>query len=162
CERPGPTAGPPPPRAEERPDPCDYHAGPPARRTPRWSSGYRNDILAPGPGETRRRGDSEPRFPVGAGHGSLCRRHLRPGDPGRGRLLRFHRPPHSLHVKRNRNVVLGGALLSIIVLSALAAPLISPFDPIKTNQRLSLERPSLEHPMGTDRFGRDIFSRVVW
>ena len=53
-------------------------------------------------------------------------------------------------------------MLLLIVLAALTAPLISPYDPIKTNQRLSLTPPSLEHLMGTDRFGRDIFSRVVW
>jgi len=45
---------------------------------------------------------------------------------------------------------------------ALAAPLISPYDPIKTNQRAPLEAPSGRHLMGTDRFGRDILSRVLW
>jgi len=63
---------------------------------------------------------------------------------------------------RSRSAVLGGSVLIVIVLAALAAALISPYDPIKTNQRLSLEGPSLGHLMGTDRFGRDIFSRVVW
>jgi peptide/nickel transport system permease protein len=63
---------------------------------------------------------------------------------------------------RNRSALVGGGVLALIVLAALAAPLVSPFDPIKSNQRLSLEAPSLAHLMGTDRFGRDIFSRVVW
>jgi peptide/nickel transport system permease protein len=63
---------------------------------------------------------------------------------------------------RSRSALLGGTVLLLIVLAALAAPLISPYDPIKTNQRLSLEQPSLDHVMGTDRFGRDIFSRVVF
>jgi peptide/nickel transport system permease protein len=67
-----------------------------------------------------------------------------------------------LRVMRSRSAIAGGALLLLILASALAAPLISPYDPIKTNQRLSLEQPSLDHLMGTDRFGRDIFSRVVW
>ncbi len=58
--------------------------------------------------------------------------------------------------------MIGGGVLLLIVLAALAAPLISPYDPIKTNQRLSLQQPSPDHLMGTDRFGRDIFSRVVW
>jgi ABC-type dipeptide/oligopeptide/nickel transport system permease subunit len=58
--------------------------------------------------------------------------------------------------------LIGGAVLLLIILAALAAPLISPYDPIKTNQRLSLQAPSLAHLMGTDRFGRDILSRVVW
>jgi peptide/nickel transport system permease protein len=65
-------------------------------------------------------------------------------------------------VLRNKSALVGGIVLLVIVLVALAAPLISPYDPIKTNQRLSLEAPSREHVMGTDRFGRDIFSRVVF
>jgi peptide/nickel transport system permease protein len=67
-----------------------------------------------------------------------------------------------LRVAHSRSAVVGGSLLLLVILAALAAPLISPYDPIKTNQRLSLEAPSLAHLMGTDRFGRDIFSRVVW
>jgi peptide/nickel transport system permease protein len=63
---------------------------------------------------------------------------------------------------RSRSALIGGVVLLLIVLTALAAPLISPYDPIKTNQRLSLGQPSFEHLMGTDRFGRDIFSRVLW
>ena len=65
-------------------------------------------------------------------------------------------------ILRNRSALLGGSVLLLIVFLSLAAPLISPYDPIKTNQRLSLESPSPEHLMGTDRFGRDIFSRVLY
>jgi peptide/nickel transport system permease protein len=63
---------------------------------------------------------------------------------------------------RSRSALVGGGVLLLIIAAALAAPLISPYDPIKTNQRLSLQQPSFEHLMGTDRFGRDVFSRVVW
>src|SRR5689334_4680913 len=63
---------------------------------------------------------------------------------------------------RNRSALVGGVVLVVIVLIALSAPLLAPYDPIKTNQRLSLTPPSSEHLMGTDRFGRDIFSRVIW
>jgi peptide/nickel transport system permease protein len=62
----------------------------------------------------------------------------------------------------SRSALIGGSVLLLIILIALAAPLLSPYDPIKTNQRLSLGQPSLDHLMGTDRFGRDIFSRVLW
>jgi peptide/nickel transport system permease protein len=65
-------------------------------------------------------------------------------------------------ILRNRSALVGGSVLLLIVLLSLAAPLISPYDPIKTNQRLSLASPSAEHLMGTDRFGRDIFSRVLY
>jgi len=63
---------------------------------------------------------------------------------------------------KSRSALIGGGVLLAIVLLAIAAPVISPYDPIKTNQRLSLEQPSLDHLMGTDRFGRDIFSRVLF
>jgi ABC-type dipeptide/oligopeptide/nickel transport system permease subunit len=65
-------------------------------------------------------------------------------------------------LRRSSSALVGGVLLLMMILSALLAPLVSPYDPIKTSQRTSLEAPSLAHPMGTDRFGRDIFSRVLW
>jgi peptide/nickel transport system permease protein len=63
---------------------------------------------------------------------------------------------------RNPSALVGGTILLVFVLLALCAPLASPYDPIKTNQRTSLKAPSMEHPLGTDRFGRDVFSRIVW
>jgi ABC-type dipeptide/oligopeptide/nickel transport system permease subunit len=65
-------------------------------------------------------------------------------------------------LKRSKSAVVGGLLLFAIGLSAILAPMISPYDPIKSNQRSPLEAPGLTHVMGTDRFGRDILSRVVW
>jgi peptide/nickel transport system permease protein len=63
---------------------------------------------------------------------------------------------------RSTSALVGGGLLLAVVLAALLAPQLSPYDPIKANQRSSLEAPSLAHPFGTDRFGRDILSRVLW
>jgi peptide/nickel transport system permease protein len=63
---------------------------------------------------------------------------------------------------RNKSAVIGGSVLLAVIAAALLAPLISPYDPIKASQRTSLEAPSLSHPMGTDRFGRDLLSRVLW
>ena len=68
----------------------------------------------------------------------------------------------TIELLRNRSALIGGGVLLLVMLTALAAPLISPYDPIKSNQRLSLGQPSAEHWMGTDRFGRDILSRVMW
>ena len=45
---------------------------------------------------------------------------------------------------------------------ALFAPWIAPFDPIAQNTDMSLLGPSLGHPFGTDNYGRDILSRVIW
>ncbi len=63
---------------------------------------------------------------------------------------------------RSTSAMVGGGLLLAVVLAALLAPQLSPYDPIKANQRASLEAPTLAHPFGTDRFGRDILSRVLW
>ena len=53
------------------------------------------------------------------------------------------------------------AVLALIVLVALLAPVISPHDPLKVSAD-NLEGPSPKHLFGTDQFGRDIFSRVLW
>lgn len=74
-------------------------------------------------------------------------------SPGRHALRRL---------ARSRSAIVGSVLLVAIALTAILAPIISPYNPIKANQRLSLEAPSPGHLMGTDRFGRDIFTRVLW
>jgi peptide/nickel transport system permease protein len=56
----------------------------------------------------------------------------------------------------------GLGLFAFFVLLALAAPLVAPFDPIAQNADVRLQAPSLLHPFGTDNFGRDILSRVIW
>lgn len=48
-----------------------------------------------------------------------------------------------------------------IVLVAIFADVIAPYDPIEPDYSASVEGPSLEHPMGTDLTGRDILSRVI-
>ena len=49
----------------------------------------------------------------------------------------------------------------ILVVTALLAPLLSPYDPLKSSLRDRYQKPSLQHPFGTDELGRDVFSRVV-
>lgn len=56
----------------------------------------------------------------------------------------------------------GGALLLGFVLVALLAPLIAPYDPIFQDATVRLAAPSLAHPFGTDNYGRDILSRVMF
>ena len=45
---------------------------------------------------------------------------------------------------------------------ALAAPLVSPYDPLKQNLGNALSRPGRAHLLGTDNVGRDVLSRVIW
>ena len=54
-----------------------------------------------------------------------------------------------------------GLTLGWIVL-ALFAPWIAPYDPIAQDVSNALSGPSLAHPFGTDNFGRDVLSRVIW
>lgn len=56
----------------------------------------------------------------------------------------------------------GGGLLAAFVLVAVLAPVIAPFDPILQDPQVRLQPPSPAHPLGTDNFGRDILSRVIW
>lgn len=63
---------------------------------------------------------------------------------------------------RNRLALLGALIILMLLICALLAPLIAPYDPIKTNIRARLQGPSAEHLFGTDDLGRDIFSRVLY
>jgi len=49
-----------------------------------------------------------------------------------------------------------------MIVAALFAPWIAPFDPEENNFDTMLLAPSMTHLLGTDEFGRDIFSRIVW
>ncbi len=56
----------------------------------------------------------------------------------------------------------GILVITAAVLLALFAPVFAPFDPILHDTSNTLRPPSLTHPFGTDNFGRDVFSRVIW
>lgn len=51
--------------------------------------------------------------------------------------------------------------LVIVVLVAVLAPVIAPYDPVHITSD-TLAHPSLRHPFGTDQFGRDMLSRLIW
>jgi len=65
-------------------------------------------------------------------------------------------------VRRHPTVAVGGALLVVIVVAALAAPWLGTVDPISINPSQRLRGMSAEHWFGTDRFGRDLYSRVIY
>lgn len=71
-------------------------------------------------------------------------------------------PGRRLGLRRRSTLVIGLGLLGAFVFVALAAPLVAPYDPIAQNAAVRLQGPSLAHPLGTDNFGRDILSRVIW
>lgn len=56
-----------------------------------------------------------------------------------------------------------GALLTLaLIFIALAAPLLSPFDPFQQDTIRRLEPPSRDHLLGLDDLGRDVLSRIIW
>src|SRR3954469_1342013 len=63
---------------------------------------------------------------------------------------------------RSQLAVAGAIILLVIVFAAMFAPYLSPDDPLEMNPTLLLQPPSAAHWLGTDEFGRDILSRVIW
>jgi peptide/nickel transport system permease protein len=57
---------------------------------------------------------------------------------------------------------LGGTLTLLLVLTALFAPALAPYDPLQIQAADRLQPPSPRYPLGTDDFGRDILSRVIY
>ena len=62
---------------------------------------------------------------------------------------------------RNRGAVVAGVVFVLFVLYAVIWPYLSPYDPNDVNFADSNQNPSLSHPLGTDRFGRDLLTRTA-
>jgi peptide/nickel transport system permease protein len=73
-----------------------------------------------------------------------------------GRLAAF-----LLALARNPQVMSGAAVVAALILIAILAPVIAPFDPEEQDLARRLAPPSADHLFGTDQLGRDIFSRVI-
>lgn len=63
---------------------------------------------------------------------------------------------------RHRTGMAGLLLVLVLALLALAAPWLAPFDPVEMHSADRFTPPSALYPMGTDEFGRDIWSRVLY
>lgn len=63
---------------------------------------------------------------------------------------------------KNKRAVIGLSVVIIFIILAIIAPIISPYNPIEQNMGERLHSPSATHIFGTDEFGRDIFSRVLY
>ena len=63
---------------------------------------------------------------------------------------------------RNPRIIVGGGLVTLLALMAIAAPWIAPHDPIAVDVQQALEPPGAAHWLGTDDLGRDVLSRVIW
>ncbi|PZF68095.1 ABC transporter permease [Curtobacterium sp. MCPF17_047] len=63
---------------------------------------------------------------------------------------------------RNGSLMAGIVIVGLLVLVAVLAPVIAPYDPIAQHLEQALESPSAAHWLGTDKYGRDVLSRLIW
>jgi ABC-type dipeptide/oligopeptide/nickel transport system permease subunit len=72
----------------------------------------------------------------------------------------------TLAVRRRRrlagSLVVGGGAVLMLVIVALVGPMLARYDPINGNVAASLAPPSLAHLVGTDLYGRDVFTRILY
>jgi oligopeptide transport system permease protein len=62
---------------------------------------------------------------------------------------------------RNRGALIAGVVFVLLVAFCFIWPLISPYDPDQVDFSQANESPSLAHPLGTDKFGRDLLTRTA-
>jgi peptide/nickel transport system permease protein len=70
--------------------------------------------------------------------------------------------PFVSRLLHNRSFVIGASLVLFVALIAIFAGVLAPYDPMRSNFRARLAPPSAEHWFGTDHFGRDLLSRVIY
>lgn len=77
-------------------------------------------------------------------------------------------PPESLwrgalrHVWRNPFGVIGMSVVGLMIVVAVLAPVLAPYDPYAQQAGHELEHPNLRYPLGTDELGRDTLSRLIF
>ena len=65
-------------------------------------------------------------------------------------------------LRRSTTALIGALMLVVLLALCLLTPYIARYNPIKQNYREMLQTPSAKHYFGTDRYGRDIWSRILW
>ncbi len=65
-------------------------------------------------------------------------------------------------IKRKPLGMASAALILLLVLTAIFADVLAPYDPLAAQPEIRLAAPSWAHPFGTDDIGRDVFSRVIY
>jgi peptide/nickel transport system permease protein len=80
----------------------------------------------------------------------------------RVRLRREQRSLQLLKLCRNRNLIVGAVLLAVMVTMAVFAPVITSYDPLEMKVVNRLAAPGGAHLLGTDEYGRDLLTRIVY
>ncbi len=65
-------------------------------------------------------------------------------------------------LRRDKGAIAGCGIVLAIVLCAIFAPYIAPYDPLKHNYSELLFPPSVSHPLGADQYGRDLLTRIIF
>lgn len=65
-------------------------------------------------------------------------------------------------LSKYKNLTVGAVLIALLLLIGLAAPLIAPYDPYLQNLSITFQPPSSVHLFGTDQYGRDVLSRMLY
>ncbi len=81
------------------------------------------------------------------------RKRVRRSTPGYEAWKRF---------KRNKTAIIGLVIVCLLILVAIFAPLLAPFDYTAQDYSAMMQKPSAAHWFGTDAYGRDILSRVIY
>jgi peptide/nickel transport system permease protein len=64
-------------------------------------------------------------------------------------------------LQKNKTALVGAAIVALLLLTAIFADVIAPGSPTAADQTQTFQRPSWEHPLGTDQLGRDMLSRII-
>jgi peptide/nickel transport system permease protein len=67
-----------------------------------------------------------------------------------------------IRLRRNPGAFAGLIIVVVLVFAAIFAPLIAHYDPLAQNIQAGAQAPSWEHPLGTDKLGRDMFARILF
>ena len=63
--------------------------------------------------------------------------------------------------RKNRLALIGGVVVLALIVVAVLAPMLSPWNPYRPDVKKILSTPSSHHPLGTDQLGRDVLSRML-
>ncbi len=84
-----------------------------------------------------------------------------PEPDGTGNMEMMLKKPSNHLWAKNPSLFWGGVVIGIICLIAIFGKLIAPYDPIALDLDNILQAPNLQHLLGTDNYGRDLFSRII-
>lgn len=65
-------------------------------------------------------------------------------------------------ISTQRIGLISALFIILVIIVAISAPVIAPFDPVEQNRAAFLAAPDVQHLMGTDDLGRDVFSRIIY